>query len=72
MHVSDLPSETKTEPCVLCGKLIRLTRHGDGRIWRGRPNYWYTSAVHDCPERAGLQQLNAKLSETLLRKGNQK
>jgi hypothetical protein len=40
---------THTETCRHCGAVVTLQRCGDGRPWRGRLNYWYTTD-HRCPE----------------------
>lgn len=37
------------ETCKYCGITVTLLRQGDGRPWRGRLNYWYTTE-HRCPE----------------------
>jgi hypothetical protein len=38
-----------TEVCKYCGAAVTLERQGDGRPWRGKLNYWY-STDHRCPE----------------------
>ncbi len=39
----------KNEVCKHCGAVVTMVRDGDGRPFRGRLNYWY-STDHRCPE----------------------
>jgi len=57
---------TKTDRCVLCGTRVTLHRQGDGKPWRGRPNYYYTSPEHDCPDRDEAQALSRGLNAVFL------
>ena len=63
----DFP-ENKREKCRFCGQMKSLVRRGDGQMFRGRPNYWYTeSPPHDCPERDVIAKGLASSSEALMR-----
>ncbi len=52
-----------TETCKHCGAVVTLERQGDGRPWRGKLNYWYTTD-HRCPE--SEQLLSAQKAERAL------
>jgi hypothetical protein len=41
--------EQKIEPCRFCEEPVTWTRKGTGEVFRGVPDYWYTS-THECQE----------------------
>jgi hypothetical protein len=56
--------------CKYCGAEVTLERQGDGRPWRGRLAYSYTSD-HHCPESdkalATLRDEHSLLEDVLFR-----
>jgi len=60
--MGDYPT-SKQHSCAFCGRVVTIVRQGDGKPWRGRPNYWYAMPPHDCTQGVIASKANSALSK---------